>query len=158
MGREMSTWPTRRAVKTGILGSLLFLGLACVGLGARRAVVPSRSLPTFGAPSRLRSALMRIFDDDVMRFLALVAFATALGPLVFDVSPVIEHELAVFEWLLVAAFAAEFVLQGLRAPDRRIWLGSYWRTSVRPPTTGTTCVSGRANWRTKRPGAAAARS
>jgi Protein of unknown function (DUF3592) len=34
---------TLRAVKAGILGGLLLLGLACVGVGVRRSVVPSTS-------------------------------------------------------------------------------------------------------------------
>jgi hypothetical protein len=32
---------TQRTVKTGILGGLLLLGLACLGIGVRRSVVPS---------------------------------------------------------------------------------------------------------------------
>ena len=40
-----------------------------------------------------------------MGLLALVALATALGPMVFDVSPNVERLLTLLEWLLVAAFA-----------------------------------------------------
>ena len=62
-----------------------------------------------------------------MGLLALVALATALGPMVFDVSPNVERLLTLLEWLLVAALAAEFVIQGAAADDRRAWLKSPWR-------------------------------
>jgi Mg2+ and Co2+ transporter CorA len=62
-----------------------------------------------------------------MGFLALVALATALGPMVFDVSAGVERALTVLEWALVAAFAAEFILQGAVARDRHRWMRSPWR-------------------------------
>ena len=77
--------------------------------------------------SRLLTGLARLFDERVMGLLALIALATALGPMVFDVTHDVEVTLTVVEWVLVAMFAAEFVLHYLVAPDRRAWLGSPWR-------------------------------
>ena len=71
--------------------------------------------------------LARLSSEAVMGFLALVALATALGPLVFDVSPDIELVLTVVEWVLVGAFAADFFIQGAVATDRRAWIRSPWR-------------------------------
>jgi Mg2+ and Co2+ transporter CorA len=71
--------------------------------------------------------LARVFDERVMGLLALVALGTALGPMVFDVSPGVERALTVVEWVLVAMFAAEFLLQGAIAPDRHAWMRSPWR-------------------------------
>lgn len=71
--------------------------------------------------------LARLFNESVMGFFALVAFATALGPMVFDVSADVEHLLTAVEWLLVAAFAGEFCVQGALARDRRAWLHNPWR-------------------------------
>jgi Mg2+ and Co2+ transporter CorA len=62
-----------------------------------------------------------------MGFLALVALATALGPLVFDVGPEAERALTVVEWVLVAAFAAEFAVHGAVAEDFGAWSRSRWR-------------------------------
>lgn len=78
-------------------------------------------------PRALLSSLARLFNESVMGFLALVALATALGPLVFDVSPGIDRVLTVIEWSLVGAFAAEFIISGALAPDFRAWIRSPWR-------------------------------
>src|SRR5262245_42646291 len=77
--------------------------------------------------SRVLLTLARHFNEGVMGFLALVALATALGPMVFDVSPGAQQILTVVEWLLVGAFAAEFFISGAVAPDFRVWLRSPWR-------------------------------
>ncbi len=71
--------------------------------------------------------LARLFNEAVMGFLALVALATALGPMVFDVSPGVERLLTVVEWVLVGTFAAEVFVQGAVAHDRRAWIRSPWR-------------------------------
>ena len=76
-------------------------------------------------PALLR--LARVFDERVMGLLALIALGTALGPMVFDVRPGVERALNVVEWVLVGMFAAEFVLQGAIAQDRRAWMRSPWR-------------------------------
>jgi Mg2+ and Co2+ transporter CorA len=62
-----------------------------------------------------------------MGLLALIALATALGPMVFDVSPGIERALTVVEWVLVGMFATEFFIQGAVARDGRLWIRSPWR-------------------------------
>lgn len=62
-----------------------------------------------------------------MGVLALVALATALGPMVFDVTPAGERWLTLIEWVLVSAFAAEFVVQAAVAPNRSEWIRSRWR-------------------------------
>lgn len=71
--------------------------------------------------------LARFFNEGVMGFFALVALATALGPMVFDVSLDVERALTIVEWVLVGTFAAEFFIQGAVAPDPRAWLRSPWR-------------------------------
>jgi Mg2+ and Co2+ transporter CorA len=62
-----------------------------------------------------------------MGFLALVAFAAALGPIVFDVSPQAERGLTILEWVLVGSFAAEFCVQGAITKDRSKWIRDPWR-------------------------------
>ena len=62
-----------------------------------------------------------------MGFLGLVAMATALGPLVFEVGPRTARWLFFSEWIIVAAFAADFVYRGVTAANRRIWMRSPWR-------------------------------
>jgi len=62
-----------------------------------------------------------------MGLFALVAFATAIGPMVFDVSTHVELILTVVEWVLVGAFAAEFFIEGAVARDRAAWIRSPWR-------------------------------
>src|SRR5688572_26140101 len=69
------------------------------------------------AQYRHMTRAQRLSNESVMGFLALVALATALGPLVFDVTPAVERWLTFIEWLLVAAFAAELVVAGAHAPD-----------------------------------------
>lgn len=73
------------------------------------------------------TGLARLFDERVMGLLALIALATALGPMVFDVSPDGERALNVVEWALVGMFAAEFIFHFSIATDRRAWLRSPWR-------------------------------
>ena len=62
-----------------------------------------------------------------MGFLALVALATAIGPLVFDVSPATDQLLTVVEWVVLGLFVTEFVVQFTVAEDRERWLRSSWR-------------------------------
>jgi hypothetical protein len=62
-----------------------------------------------------------------MGFLALVALALALIPVLFDVSPAVEQGFDVCEWVIVALFAAEYVVHLVRAPDRRAYVLSGWR-------------------------------
>jgi len=73
------------------------------------------------------TSLARLFNEGVMGLLALVALATALGPMVFDVGPDVERALTVVEWVLVGAFAAEFFIQGAVAQDFPAWIRSPWR-------------------------------
>jgi Mg2+ and Co2+ transporter CorA len=76
---------------------------------------------------RSLATLSRLFDERFMGLLAILALATALMPMVFDLSPEIERVLTGIEWFLVAAFAAEFVFQGVVAVDRAAWIRSPWR-------------------------------
>ena len=69
----------------------------------------------------------RVLNEAVMGFLALVALATAMGPLVFDVSPSTERLLNVVEGAILGVFIAEFVVQFAVARDRPAWLRSPWR-------------------------------
>ena len=78
-------------------------------------------------PRTFLTKLARFLNEGVMGLLALIALATALGPMVFDVSPGVERALTVVEWVLVGTFAAEFFIQGAVAHDRRAWIRSPWR-------------------------------
>ena len=69
----------------------------------------------------------RVLNEALMGFLALVALATAIGPLVFDVSPATDRWLDVVEWLVLGLFVAELVVQFTVADDRSAWLRSPWR-------------------------------
>lgn len=74
--------------------------------------------------------LAGLFNGPVMGLLALIALATALGPMVFDVTPNVERALNVVEWVLVGVFAAEFVTSGTleyRSDNFREWAVSPWR-------------------------------
>lgn len=78
-------------------------------------------------PRAFLTRLARFFNESVMGLLALIALATALGPMVFDVSAGVERGLTFVEWVLVGTFAAEFFIQGAVAHDRRAWIRSPWR-------------------------------
>ena len=69
----------------------------------------------------------RVLNEAVMGFLALVALATAIGPLVFDVSPATERLLNLVEGMILGVFIAEFIVQFAVARDRAAWLRSPWR-------------------------------
>src|SRR5688572_14337897 len=69
----------------------------------------------------------RVLNEAVMGFLAIVALATAIGPLVFDVSPATDRLLTVVEWVVLGLFVAEFAVQFTVARDRSAWLRSPWR-------------------------------
>jgi len=88
---------------------------------------PRLRKPNVTKPQRRLARLARVFNENVMGLLALVALATALGPMAFDVSPGVERALTVVEWVLVGIFAAEFVISGWVAPDFRKWIRSPWR-------------------------------
>ena len=69
----------------------------------------------------------RVLNEAVMGFLALVALATAIGPLVFDVSPATDRLLDFVEWVVLGLFIAEFAVQFTVARDRSAWVRSPWR-------------------------------
>lgn len=68
-----------------------------------------------------------VLNEAVMGLLALVALATAVGPLVFDVSPGLDRWLTFVEWVVLAVFVLEFCCQLALARDRGAWLRSPWR-------------------------------
>ena len=80
-----------------------------------------------GGSQVLLNRLTRVFNEGVMGLFALVAFAIAIGPMVFDVSTNVERTLTVLEWVLVGAFATEFFVEGTAAQDRAAWIRSPWR-------------------------------
>ena len=85
------------------------------------------TVPIVVAPRRDQRKLTWYFNESILGFLGLVAMATALGPLVFEVSPRWSFWLAVSEWVLVAVFAADFAIRGATAPNRAVWMRSPWR-------------------------------
>lgn len=70
--------------------------------------------------------LARIFNEATMGFLALAALAAALVPLLFDVGAGAMAVLDVAEWVVVAAFAIEYLLRYATAPDRRRFFLDPW--------------------------------
>lgn len=68
-----------------------------------------------------------LLNEAVMGFLALVALATALAPLVFSLPAGTEAMFDVVEWGIIAVFAAEFAvgLAAARARGERLWTA--WR-------------------------------
>jgi len=68
-----------------------------------------------------------VLNEAVMGFLALVALATAIGPLVFDVSRETDHLINIAESVVLSLFVAEFVIQFAVAPNRAAWLRNPWR-------------------------------
>lgn len=92
-------------------------------------------------PRVLLTSLARLFNEGVMGFLALVALATAVGPMVFDVTPAVERALTVIEWVLVSAFAAEFLISGAVAPSFRAWIRSPCASSMWSPFWGRSRLS-----------------
>ena len=94
---------------------------------------------TKGTPQRVAPPLMwasRVLNEAVMGFLALVALATAIGPLVFDVSPTADRLLSLVEWVVLGLFISEFIVQFTVARDRSAWLRSPWRI------VDTVCIAG----------------
>jgi hypothetical protein len=88
----------------------------------------SKRVTVENEPTRtVASQVAPFFNEYVMGFLALVAVATALGPLVFEVSVEVERLLTLVEWLLVGMFSAEVLIQGALAPDRGSWMRNPWR-------------------------------
>ena len=69
----------------------------------------------------------RVLSEAVMGFLALVALATAIGPLVFDVSPATDRLLDFVDLVVLGLFIAEFAVQFTVARDRAAWVRSPWR-------------------------------
>jgi Ion transport protein len=81
-------------------------------------------------PSRDHALFTRAsyaLNEAVMGFLALVALATASGPLVFAVSAETDQWLTRIEVLILLVFIAEFIVQFANARDRKAWLRSPWR-------------------------------
>ena len=86
----------------------------------------SRAVAQFDIPGLAMEA-SRVLNEALMGFLALLALATAIGPLVFDFSPATDRLLNVIDWVVLALFIAEFVVQFTIARDRSAWLRSPWR-------------------------------
>ena len=84
-------------------------------------------------PDTVQAPLMwasRVLNEAVMGFLALIALATAIGPLVFDVSPATERLIDFVERVVLGLFIAEFAVQFTVARDRSAWMRSPWRISM----------------------------
>ncbi|KAF0246332.1 MAG: Mg2+ transporter protein CorA family [Planctomycetota bacterium] len=71
--------------------------------------------------------LAAMLNEPVMGFLALMALAVTLGPLVFDLNAAADQLLQRLEWILVGVFALNFVLELGAAESKAAWLTSPWR-------------------------------
>src|SRR5262245_62023172 len=80
-----------------------------------------------GTPAMALTWASRLLNEAIMGFLALVALATAIGPLVFEMTPAAERVLAAVEWVVLGLFVVEFLVQFTAARDRAGWLRSPWR-------------------------------
>src|SRR2546421_2147704 len=80
--------------------------------------------PDFPVPVRIKPPptvlawASRVLNEALMGFLALVALATAMAPLVFETSKATDHIFGIIEWIVVGLFVAEFVVRFAVAEDR----------------------------------------
>jgi Mg2+ and Co2+ transporter CorA len=77
--------------------------------------------------SSLLRGVTLVLNEAVMGLLALVALATSVGSLVFEVSPRLDWCLTIVELVVLALFVVEFWCQLVLAQDRSAWLRSPWR-------------------------------
>lgn len=69
----------------------------------------------------------RLLNEAVMGCLAIAALSCALVPLLFSVSPAMDRALDGAEWVIVAVFAVEYVVNLGLAKDRRKFALDPWR-------------------------------
>jgi Mg2+ and Co2+ transporter CorA len=72
-------------------------------------------------------ALSLWLNEAVMGFLALTALGFALVPELFSVGAGVGLFIEIGEWIIVALFAAEYLVNLCRAPDRRAYVLGAWR-------------------------------
>jgi len=68
-----------------------------------------------------------ILNEPVMGFLALAAICVGAVPWLFALPPALERSLDAAGWLIIAAFALEYVVNLALARDRRAYLLNPWR-------------------------------
>ena len=71
--------------------------------------------------------LADFLSEALMGFLALAALGTGLAPFLFTLTPGAEFVVDALEWAIVGAFALEYVVQLVVAPDRGAYLRDPWR-------------------------------
>ncbi len=74
--------------------------------------------------------LLRIKDalsEAAMGFLALAALGLGLAPLIFAVPPALESSFDAVEWLIVAMFATEYIVNLMASPNRFAFVRDPWR-------------------------------
>lgn len=71
--------------------------------------------------------LADLLSEVVMGFLALAALGTGVAPYLFDLTPAAERVLDAIEWLIVGAFALEYLAHLAVAPDRAAFVRDPWR-------------------------------
>ncbi len=69
----------------------------------------------------------RVLNEATMGFLAIAALASALVPELFAVTPSTEGALLAADWVIIALFAAEYVVQLALAEQKRRFVLNPWR-------------------------------
>src|SRR5947209_10979022 len=72
-------------------------------------------------------ALARLLNEPVMGFLALAALSTGLAPMLFALPRRLEQTLDIAGWLIIGAFALEYVLHLALAEDKPRYVRNPWR-------------------------------
>jgi len=72
-------------------------------------------------------ALARLLNEPVMGFLALAALSTGLAPMLFALPRRLEQTLDIAGWLIIGAFALEYVVHLAVADDRPRYVRNPWR-------------------------------
>src|SRR5437868_9295723 len=72
-------------------------------------------------------ALARVLNGPVMGFLALAALSTGLAPMLFALPPRLEQTLDIAGWLIIGAFALEYVVHLALAEDKPRYVRNPWR-------------------------------
>jgi Mg2+ and Co2+ transporter CorA len=71
--------------------------------------------------------LARVLTEPVMGFLALAALSAGIAPMLFPVPAGLARAIAIAEWAIIGAFAAEYLVHLALAHDRRRYVLDPWR-------------------------------
>src|SRR2546423_445853 len=76
------------------------------------------------APQRLLAVLL---GESFLGFLAIIALALTLFPMLFPVKPALAAAINTLQWIIISWFAVEYVVAFASARARKAFLVSPWR-------------------------------